>query len=91
MFSMYAAMPHTYTGIKESQMRVLANPGCICPRQDPRDPVINDSVPVEVPDTSYYRRRIADGSLVYAVHAQPAPGKKGGNDNGSKNGKGGDE
>jgi hypothetical protein len=53
-------------------MRVVAKQGCVCPRQDHRDPPINDKIPAEVPDTAYYRRRIADGSLVYAAHAETA-------------------
>ncbi len=47
-------------------MKVLAIPGAKCPKEGkPRD-YITDQVPVEVPDTSYYRRLIADGSLVLA-------------------------
>jgi hypothetical protein len=53
-------------------MRVVAKQGRLCPRQDPRDPPINDREPVDVPETTYYRRRIVDGSLIYAVHAKDA-------------------
>ena len=44
-------------------MIVKAKQGCMCPRENPRDKAINDTDAVEVPDTAYYRRRVADGSL----------------------------
>jgi len=47
-------------------MMVIAKPGCQCPREDSRMPPINDHDPVSVPNTAYYRRRLADGSLVSA-------------------------
>lgn len=50
-------------------MKVMAKPGCICPQEDPKAAPIGDSVGVEVPPTPYYRRRIADGSLLLAVNA----------------------
>jgi len=50
-------------------MKVLAKPGAKCPKENnPRD-YITDSVPVEVPNSSYYLRLIADGSLVPAPEA----------------------
>ena len=45
-------------------LRVIAKSGCACPREDPRSGVIKDDAAVEVPNTAYYRRRIADGSLL---------------------------
>jgi hypothetical protein len=48
-------------------MRVLAAPGTRCPKEGkPRD-YITDSTAVTVPDSAYYRRLVADGSLVEAV------------------------
>lgn len=50
-------------------MQVIAAKGIQVPKEDkPRD-YITDSQSVEVPDTVYYRRRIADGDLL------PAPVK----------------
>jgi hypothetical protein len=43
---------------------VIARPGCVCPRENPREPLITDSEAVTVPDTTYYTRLIADGSLL---------------------------
>jgi hypothetical protein len=54
-------------------MNVTASKGLNCPREgNPRE-YITDAVPAEVPDTLYYRRLIADGSLILV---QPARGKK---------------
>lgn len=44
-------------------------PKGICPRPDSGLPIGN--APVQVPDTEFYRRRIADGSLVLVPG--PAP------------------
>ena len=45
-------------------MQVIAAKGIQVPKEDkPRD-YITDSQSVEVPDTVYYRRRIADGDLL---------------------------
>lgn len=50
-------------------MQVIAAKDIQVPKEDkPRD-YITDSQSVEVPDTVYYRRRIADGDLL------PAPVK----------------
>ncbi len=50
-------------------MHVIAAPGIQVPKEDkPRD-YITDTQAVDVPDTAYYRRRIADGDLL------PAPVK----------------
>jgi len=58
-------------------MKVMAKPGCICPQENYKQEPITDKTPVEVPETAYYRRRLLDGSLVYAVHTEPPPSKKG--------------
>ena len=50
-------------------MQVIAAQGIRVPKEDqPRD-YISDAQVVEVPDSAYYRRRIADGDLL------PAPVK----------------
>jgi len=55
-------------------MKVMARPGAKCPKEgSPRD-YITDRTPVDVPNTSYYRRLIADGSLEIAGEEK----KKGG-------------
>lgn len=55
-------------------MRVTAAPGLRCPKEGAPREYITDAAPVEVPETSYYLRLVADGSLV-VVTATP---KKGG-------------
>ena len=46
-------------------MKVLAAKGARCPKEDKPREYITDTEPVDVPDDStYYRRLIADGSLV---------------------------
>jgi hypothetical protein len=42
---------------------VISKKDTQCPKENKPREYISDSVPTEVPDTSYYRRRIADGSL----------------------------
>lgn len=55
-------------------MNVTAKPGTRCPMEGkPRD-YITAGKAVTVPDTPYYRRLLADGSL---VPAEPAAGKGG--------------
>jgi hypothetical protein len=50
---------------------VKAAPGTKCPHEHfPREYII-DSVPVNVPNTAYYRRRIEDGSLIIQEAAAP--------------------
>ncbi len=45
-------------------MEVTAKAGTRCPKEgNPREH-IGDIVPVSVPDTAYYRRLVAEGSLV---------------------------
>lgn len=62
-------------------MRVQAAPGVMCPKENnPRD-YITDSEAIEVADSAYYHRLVADGSLVIAanaVSADAATDKKGG-------------
>lgn len=44
-------------------MRVQAAPGLQCPAENNPREYITDAVPVDVPDTAYYRRLVDDGSL----------------------------
>jgi hypothetical protein len=49
--------------VGSAQLLVIAYPGLPCPKEEnPRD-YITDSYPMPVPNTMYYRRRIAEGSL----------------------------
>ena len=55
-------------------MKVIAAPGLKVPTEhDPRQH-IDDATPVEIEHTHYYVRRLADGDLVEADQAEPAPG-----------------
>jgi hypothetical protein len=45
---------------------VKAAPGLTCPREEHPRRYITDAEWVEVPASAYYRRRLADGSLVQA-------------------------
>jgi len=59
-------------------MKVIAAPGTRCPREEqsgPSTPVkfITDSEAVDVPDTTYYRRLVNDGSLIISPSHQPSP------------------
>ena len=45
-------------------MRVMAAPGTKCPKEGKPREYITDSTAEEVPDSTYYRRLVADGSLV---------------------------
>lgn len=45
-------------------MLVKAAPGLQCPKEENPREYINDSEPVDVPDTAYYQRLVDDGSLV---------------------------
>lgn len=56
-------------------MKVMAAPGTQCPKEDKPRSYITDTVAVDVPETAYYLRLIADGSLVLAPEA--AQKKKG--------------
>ena len=47
------------------KLLVKANPGEICPREeDPRTYITDSAKGAEVEDSAYYRRLLADGSLV---------------------------
>ncbi|BAV74111.1 hypothetical cytosolic protein [Pseudomonas chlororaphis subsp. aurantiaca] len=46
-------------------MQVIAAPGHQVPKQDDPHTYIGDTEPADVPDTSYYRRRIAAGELLH--------------------------
>lgn len=45
-------------------MNVIAAPGIQVPKEDKPREYITDAEAVEVPDTVYYLRRIADGDLL---------------------------
>jgi hypothetical protein len=53
--------------VEGSNMKVTAAPGTQCPKEGKPREYITDSVPVEVPDSAYYRRLVSDGSLVPVV------------------------
>lgn len=61
-------------------MKVVATKGMKCPREENPRKYITDSEPAEVPDSGYYRRLVADGSLIVAsangaVGTKPKGGK----------------
>lgn len=47
-------------------MLVIAKPGERCPMENKPRQYITDSVAAEVPDTSFYRRLVREGSLLLA-------------------------
>jgi hypothetical protein len=49
---------------------VMSKPGQPCPRERSRE-TISDIAPVAVPNSNYYRRRIADGSLIACDPPKP--------------------
>ncbi len=51
-------------------MLVRSAPGTRCPMENKPRKYISDSTPVEVPNSTFYKRLIRDGSLVPVV-AQP--------------------
>ncbi len=51
-------------------MKVTAAPGLKCPMENNPKKYIAANAAAEVPDTAYYRRLVADGSLVQVVSAQ---------------------
>jgi hypothetical protein len=57
-------------------MRVIAAPGTRCPMERNHREYITDTEAVDVPETTYYSRLIADGSL--RVAPEPAKEKEGG-------------
>ncbi len=48
-------------------MRVTATPGTRCPKEGKPREYITDSAPADVANSAYYRRLIADGSLIVAA------------------------
>jgi hypothetical protein len=48
-------------------MKVQAAPGMKCPKEGKPRTYITESEAVDVPDTAFYRRMVADGSLVIAT------------------------
>lgn len=57
-------------------MKVVAPSGLKCPKENnPRD-YITDKVPVDVPETTYYRRLVSEGSLIPAGKAGKEEGGK---------------
>ncbi len=44
-------------------MKVIAVRGTRCPKEDNPRTYITDDIAVDVPETAYYKRLIADGSL----------------------------
>ena len=47
-------------------MKVQAAPGTRCPKEGKPREYIDDKTPQEIPDSAYYFRLVADGSLVVA-------------------------
>ncbi len=47
-------------------MKVKAKSGTRCPKEGKPREYIADSHPVDVPNTTYYRRLVRDGSLIIA-------------------------
>ena len=47
-----------------SMLTVKAAPGLKVPREDKPTTYIDDTAAVQVPDSPYYRRRVADGDLM---------------------------
>jgi len=45
-------------------MKVLATPGTRCPKEGKPREFITDQKPVEVSDSAFYLRLVADGSLI---------------------------
>lgn len=45
-------------------VKVSAAPGTRCPKEGKPREYITDNTPEEMPDSAYYRRLVADGSLV---------------------------
>ena len=57
-------------------MLVKAAPGLKVPREDKPRTYITDAKPVEVPENTYYLRRLAEGDLVRADAAKPQQAAK---------------
>jgi hypothetical protein len=45
-------------------MLVQSKPGTRCPKEGKPREYIGDNIPTEAPDSAYYRRLVADGSLI---------------------------
>lgn len=56
-------------------MLVKAAPGLKVPREDKPRVYIAEAGPVEVPESAYYLRRLAEGDLVRAEAAPAKPAK----------------
>lgn len=56
-------------------MLVKAAPGLKVPREDKPRVYIAEADPVEVPESAYYLRRLAEGDLVRAEAAPAKPAK----------------
>ena len=52
---------------------VKAAPGIKVPREDKPTTYIDDTTPVTIAPSTYYRRRITDGDLIVLEGVQPAP------------------
>lgn len=65
-------------------MLVRALPGTRCPMEGRPREYITDQAAVKVPDTAYYRRRLAEGSLVPARSDATATFKKAKSKGGNK-------
>jgi hypothetical protein len=59
-------------------MKVQAAPGAKCPKEGRPREYITDNTPVEVPDSAYYLRLVADGSLVAVATTAENADRKGG-------------
>lgn len=59
-------------------MRVQAAPGAKCPKEGKPREYITDNTPVEVPDSAYYLRLVADKSLVKIAATAENEDRKGG-------------
>lgn len=58
-----------------NKIKVISQKGTKCPKENKPRQYITDIVPVEVPNSIYYRRLISDGSLVLVVEKEK-PSKK---------------
>lgn len=54
-------------------MKVIAKQGTRCPKENKPREYITDSEPVDVPETSYYKRLVTDGSLTLYVESGYKP------------------
>jgi hypothetical protein len=57
-------------------MNVIAKKGTQCPKEGRPREYITDSIPVEVPGSTYYRRLVNDGSLEIVSGRQSAVSDK---------------